>query len=97
MHKKKPYTNFHAWRAKKDTLLNLVYYEVNLTLVPKHMWWTDSGAITYISVSMRGYLSCRKPIDGERYIYMGDGKLVEVEVIETFKIIVKNWILFGFE
>ena len=32
-HKKKQCTNYHAWRAKKDMLLNLVSFEVNLTLV----------------------------------------------------------------
>ena len=36
-HKKKQCTNFHAWRAKKGTLFNLVYSEVNLMLVPRHM------------------------------------------------------------
>ena len=30
-HKKKQCTNYHAWRAKKGTLLNLVCSEVNLT------------------------------------------------------------------
>ena len=57
-HKKKQCTNYHAWRAKKCTLLNLVCSEVNLTSVPKHTWWIDSGATTHISVSMHGCLSC---------------------------------------
>ena len=56
-YKKKQCTNYHAWRAKKGTLLNLVCYEVNLTSVPKHTWWIDSGATTHISVSMQGCLS----------------------------------------
>ena len=37
-HKKKQCTNYHAWHAKKGTLLNLVCSEVNLTSVPKHTW-----------------------------------------------------------
>ena len=88
-HKKKQCTNYHAWHAKKDTLLNLVCSEVNLTSVPKHTWWIDSGATTHISVSMQGCLSCRKPNDGERYIFVGDGKKVEVEAIETFRLLLK--------
>ena len=56
-HKKKQCTNYHSWRAKKGTLLNLVSSEVNLILVPKHTWWIDSGATTHISVSMQGCLS----------------------------------------
>ena len=83
-------TNYHAWRAKKGTLLNLVCSEVNLTSIPKHTWWIDSGTTTHISVSMQGCLSCRKPNDGERYIFVGDGKKVEVEAIGTFRLLLKS-------
>ncbi|KAJ4728701.1 Retrovirus-related Pol polyprotein from transposon TNT 1-94 [Melia azedarach] len=48
-HKKKQCTNYLAWRAKKGMLLNLVCSEVNLSLVPGHTWWIDSGATTHIS------------------------------------------------
>ena len=88
-HKKKQCTNYHAWRAKKGTLLNIVCSEVNLTSVPKHTWWIDSGATTHISVSMQGCLSYQKPNDGERYIFVGDGK-VEVEAIGTFRLLLKS-------
>ena len=72
-HKKKQCTKYHAWHAKKGVLLNLVCFKVNLTSVPRYMWWIDSGATTHISVSMQGCLSCRKTSDDERYIYVGDG------------------------
>ena len=88
--KKKQCTNYHAWRAKKRTLLNLVCSKVNLTSVPKHTLWIDSGATTHISVSMQGCLSCRKPNDGEGYIFVGDGKKVEVEAIGIFKLLLKS-------
>ena len=88
--KKKQCTNCHAWRAKKGTLHNLVCSEVNLTSVPKHTCWIDSGATTHISVSMLGCLSCPKPNDGERYIFVGDGKKVEVKAIETFRSLLKS-------
>ncbi|KAL0368209.1 UNVERIFIED_CONTAM: hypothetical protein Scaly_1039800 [Sesamum calycinum] len=52
----------------------LVCSEVNLTLVSRHTWWIDSGATTHISVSMQDCLSCRRPTDVERYIYVGGGK-----------------------
>ena len=61
-----------------------------MTSVPKHNWWIDSGATTHISVSMQGCLSCRKPNDGERYIFVGDGKKVEVEAIGTFRLFLKS-------
>ena len=89
-HKKKQCTNCHAWCAKKGTLLNLICSKVNLTSVPKHTWWIDSGATTHISMSMQGCLSCRKPNDGERYIFVGDGKKVKVEVIGTFRLLLKS-------
>ena len=89
-HKKKQCTNYHVWRAKKGTLLNLVCSEVNLTSVPKHTWWIYSGATTHINVSIQGYLSCRKPNDGEGYIFVGDGKKVEVKAIGTFRLFLKS-------
>ena len=36
---------------------------------------------------MEGCLSYRKPIDSERWIYVGDGKLVEVEAIGHFRLL----------
>ena len=89
-HKKKQCTNFHAWRAKKVMLLNLVCSEVNLTLIPRHMWCIDFDATTHISVFMQSCLSCRKLINGERYIYVGDGKSVEVEAIGMFRLLLRT-------
>jgi hypothetical protein len=86
-HMKKDCTKYHAWCAKKGTILTLVCSEVNLASVPRNTWWLDSGATTHISVSMQGCLNYRKPSDGERYIYMGDGKSVEVDVIGTFRLL----------
>ncbi|CAH9082885.1 unnamed protein product [Cuscuta europaea] len=70
--------------------LALVCSEVNLISVPKDTWWVDSGGTTNISVSMQGCPSCQKPIDGERYIYVGDGKRVEVEAIGVFRLLLKT-------
>ena len=53
------------------------------------MWWIDSGAITHISVSMQSGLTCEKPNDGERYIYVGDGKTIVVKAIEQFRSLLK--------
>ena len=67
--------------------LTLVCSEVNLASVPKNTWWLDSGVTTNISVSMQGCLSYRKPIDFERWIYVGDGKSVEVEAVRHFRLL----------
>ena len=67
--------------------LTLVCSEVNLALVPRNTWWLDSGATTNISVSMQGCLGNRKPIDFERWIYVGGGKSVEAEAIGHFRLL----------
>ena len=39
---------------------------------------------------MQDYLSCRKKIVGERYIYIGDGKSVEVKAIGMFILLLRT-------
>src|SRR5204863_9576905 len=46
----------------------------------------DSGATTHISVTMQDCLRSRMPIDGERYIYVGNGNRAAVEAIGVFRI-----------
>lgn len=87
---KKKCHKYHAWRAKKGTFLTLVCFEVNLASVPRNTWWLDFGATANISVSMKGCLNYRKPNDVERYIYVGDGKSVEVEVIGYFRLLLST-------
>ena len=41
-------------------------------------------------MSIQGCLSCQKPNDGERYIFVGDGKKVKVEAIGTFRLLLKS-------
>ena len=89
-HMKKDCTKYHAQRAKKVTLLALVCLEVNLAYVLRNTWWIDSDATTHISISMHGCLSYRASNDVERFIYVGDGKLVEVEAIGHFRLLLKT-------
>ena len=63
--------------------------EFNLVSIPRHTQWIDSSATTNISVSLQDCTSCRKPTGGEKYIYMGDGKTVEVEAIENLRLLLK--------
>ena len=49
-HRKKHCANYHAWRAKKGTLLNLVCSEVNLTSDPGQVdrfWCNNSHQCVY--------------------------------------------------
>jgi len=52
----------------------LVCYEFNLVFVPSNTWLLDSGATINISVFMKGCLNYRKPIDSEKWIYVGGDK-----------------------
>jgi len=65
----------------------LVRFEVNLALILKNTWWLDLGATIHISVSMQSFLSYRRPSDGERYIFVGVEKSVEVEAIGHFRLL----------
>ena len=89
-HLKKDCPKYQAWKAKKGTTFILVCSENNLASVPRNTWWLDSGATSNISVSMQGCLSNRKPTDGERYIYVGDGKAVAVEAIGHFRLLLSS-------
>jgi len=89
-------TNFKDRKRNMEIVLNcislkhslaMVCSEVNLTSVPSNTWWLDSGATTNISVSMKGCFNYRKPTDSERWIYVGDGKSVEVEAIGHFRLL----------
>jgi len=65
----------------------LVCSELNLVSVPRNTWWLDSDATTHISVSMQGCLSYQRPSDGEKHIFVGDEKSVEVEAIRHFRLL----------
>ena len=85
-HEKHECSKYATWHVKKGTLLNLVYSEVNLDLVPDDTWWIDTGATTHISVTRQDCIRSRMPIDGERYIYVGNDNKVTVEAIGVFRI-----------
>ena len=89
-HVKKECPKFVSWRIKKGTLLTLVCFEVNLTSVPSHTWWIDSGVTTHISISLQGCHWSQPPNNYERFIYVGDGKKAKVKAIGTFRLLLKN-------
>ena len=62
----------------------LVCSKVILTMIPRHTQWIDSGATTHINVFIQGYLNYRKLNN------MSDGKKVEVEAIENFRLLLKT-------
>ncbi|KAA0052114.1 Retrovirus-related Pol polyprotein from transposon TNT 1-94 [Cucumis melo var. makuwa] len=73
-------------RIKRDRTENAhlaTNFHVNLASVPTDAWWVDSGATTHISISMQGCLWSQLPNDAEKFIYVDDGKAVEVEAINS--------------
>ncbi|KAA0047806.1 Retrovirus-related Pol polyprotein from transposon TNT 1-94 [Cucumis melo var. makuwa] len=81
-HLKKYCPKYAKWRVKKGKLLTFVCSQVNLAFVPTDTWWIDSGATTHISISLQGCLWSRSPNDAERFIYIDDGKEIEVEAVD---------------
>ena len=81
---KKTCTKYATWREKKGTLLNFVCLEINLVIVSLDTRWIAMGATTHISVMMQGCLRSRIPIDGERYIYVGNGNKAAMNAIGLF-------------
>jgi len=45
----------------------------------------------------KSFTSCWKPRDGERYIYVGDGKMVQVATIEKFRLLLKTMFYFDLD
>ena len=68
----------------------MVCSETNLALVSRNTWWIDSCTTTHICVSLQRCLSYRPLSDAERCIYVGDGKTIEVEAIEHFRLLMKT-------
>lgn len=56
-------------------------------MVLSDTWWIGSGATTHVSATMQDCLRSRKPIDAERYIYVGNGNKAAVEAIGVFRIL----------
>ena len=86
-HLKKDCAKYKAWRVKKGTSLSLVNTESLLVSVAKNTWWLDTGTTKHISVSLQGCRANRKPMESERFLYMGAGDPVQVEGIATFGLI----------
>ena len=64
--------------------LNFVCSEINLVIVPIDTWWIDMGATTHISVTIQGCLRNQMPVDGERYIYVGNNNKDVMKAIGFF-------------
>ena len=47
-------------------------------------WCSNSHQCIYARLP-----NCRKPNDNERYIYVSDDKIVQVEIIEVFRLLLK--------
>jgi len=86
-HTNKKCTKYHVCCAKKDMSLTLAYFEVNLASVHRNIWWLYSGITINIGVSMHDCLSYRKAIKTGRWIYVENGKSMDVEAIGNFRLL----------
>jgi hypothetical protein len=84
-HKKVDCYEFKSWKDKKNkqggNLLAFFCLESSLIDVPLSSWWFDSGATIHIANSLQGFKSKRRPSEDEKYLYVGNGVQVEIELI----------------
>ena len=72
-HNKKECPKFVAWHIKKGISLALVCSEVNLTSIPMHLWWVDSGSTTHVMIrTMPTCKNTRDQINLERIALIFD-------------------------
>ena len=83
---KKDCPKYAKWLVKNGKLNNFVCSEVNLALIPNHIWWIDTSATTHISVTLQGCLRSRVSINAKRFIYIGNGNKAHIEVIGLFRL-----------
>ena len=62
-------------------------YESYLVDVPPNSWWIDIGASIHIRNSLQRYLISKRLSKGERAITLGNGAEVEIEAIDTLRLI----------
>ena len=72
---------------KKSNNLSLVCFEINLVHIPSNTWWLDSGVIIHVVNFMKGFLTTRNLIGGEKYIEMRNQLKFEVTTIEIYKLV----------
>ena len=61
--------------------------------MPTHTWWFDSGATTHISHSLQGF-TIRRAARPEEQLYLGTGEKVQVEFVETFKLVLDSGLIY---
>jgi hypothetical protein len=57
---------------------------------PCNTWWIDSGSTIHIVNTMQGLLNTRKPASNEQRVYSRNKLFSHVEVVETFRLILKT-------
>ena len=65
-------------------------YESYLIDVPSNSWLIDTGASIHITNSFEGYLTSKRLSKGELTITLGNGTRVEIEAIDTLRLILDS-------
>ena len=89
-HIKKSCPKFKAWLEKKGNLISLVCYESNMVHIFYNTWWIDSGTTIHVANTMQGFLNQRKPTESERSIYSGNRISSHVEMVGTYKLVLRS-------
>ncbi|KAF7831627.1 Retrovirus-related Pol polyprotein from transposon TNT 1-94 [Senna tora] len=96
-HMKKDCKKYKAWLDKKGNSISCFCYESNMVDVSNNTWWIDSGSTIHISNTLQGFLSQRKSVGNEQYIYSGNKMGSHVEAIGTCRIILDTGFVLNLE
>ena len=89
-HIKKRCPKFKTWLEKKGNLISLVCYDSNMVHISYNTWWIDSSTTIHVANTMQGFLNQRKLTESERSIYSGNRISSHVEVVGTYKIVLRS-------
>jgi hypothetical protein len=96
-HMKKDCQKYKRWLEKKGNIISLVCHESFFVEAPCNTWWIDSGSTIHIVNTMQGFLNTRKPASNEQRVYSGNKLFSHVEVVGTFRLILKTGYILDLE
>ncbi|GJV78730.1 retrovirus-related pol polyprotein from transposon TNT 1-94 [Tanacetum coccineum] len=75
-----------AWFENKGIHYVSVCFELNLSEVPSNTWWFDSGATTYVSNIMNGFLTIQTISPTNNLLFMGNQMKAPIEGVGTYRL-----------
>jgi hypothetical protein len=96
-HMKKDCQKYKRWLEKKGNTISLVCHEFFFVKAPCNTWWIDFVSTIYIVNIMQVFLNTRKLASNEQRVYSGNKLFSHVEVVGTFRLILKTGYIIDLE